>query len=234
MNTKSIFKSLASIAALVAASYASFAAPGTGTSNDPYTVCATSGYKLTASTTISSGTVNASGYRWKDNSGAVITGATSATYEVAAASSPVTSTTTLHYTVEASSGAGCYSDPQDIYVTLVPAPDVAVPTLANACAINTGGTASTVNLSATSSAPTLPSSVSINWSSWTGTGGTITQGSAGAASVAGLGTAGTYTYSITATYNNMNVGGSACSTTKTASITIDPIPAAPSTTIAGL
>ncbi|KAA5532105.1 hypothetical protein F0919_14990 [Taibaiella lutea] len=234
MNKKSIFRSLAIVVASVCASFASFA--GTGTSADPYTVCAASGYKLTAATSIASGTVNASGYRWKDNSGTVLS-ETSSALTVSAAATPVTSTTTLHYTVEASSGAGCYSDPQDIYVTLVPAPTLTAPTLANSCAMNTGATASTINLTApTSSAPTLPSGVTITWGNWSGgTGtGTITQGSNGAATTPTPGTAGSYTYSVTSSYSGMNVTGSACSSTATATIVIDPLPIAPSTTISGI
>jgi trimeric autotransporter adhesin len=228
MNKTSIFRSLATIVAVVCASFASFA--GTGTSADPYTVCAVSGYKLTASTT------GAAAYRWKDITNGTTPSGTTANLEVAAQTG-ITSVTTLHYTVEAQSTAGCYSDPQDIYVTLVPAPTLTAPTLANICAVNTGGTASTINLSApTSSAPTLPTGVTIAWGNWSGGTGTgaVTQTGSGTATTPQPSASGSYSYAITATYSGMNVGGSACSSTATASVTIDALPAAPTTTIGGI
>lgn len=225
MNTKSIFKSLATAVALLFVSQASFA--GTGTNADPYTVCASSGYKLTAATT------GAASYRWKDNSGAVITSSTTADLSITAQTG-ITSITNVHYTVEALSSAGCYSDPQDIYVSLIPAATLTAPTLAAICAANTGATASSITLNApTSTVPTLPTGVTIAWGQWSDGTNTISTTN-GAATATAPTAAGTYNYSIVAHYDGMNVGGAACTSTATASIIINALPAAPTTTIAGL
>ena len=243
MNIR-IIKSMAMAAAMILTSYASFAL-GDGTVSNPYTVCAASGYKLTASASIASGsTVNASGYKWIDDGGNTLS-ETSANLTVAAPATAVTTSTTLHYKVEASStSAGCYSDPQDIYVILVPAPTLTAPTLAAICAWNsstTSATASIITLAApTSSAPSLPTGVTIGWGSWTGSTGT---GAITATGSAGSGTAttpspqnaGTYTYSITSGYAGLNVGnGAACAATSQASIIINPLPTMGTSGIAGL
>lgn len=232
MNIKTI-KNLAMTVALALTSASSFA--GTGASGSPYIICGASSYKLTASATITSGSV--SSYQWYTVSGTTetaISGETAAA--LTQAPTTITDVTEKHFRVKAKSGADCWSDPQDIYVTLVPAPVFTTNTPAAFCAQNTGGTANTIDLTGTLTATStaLPSAVVLAWGDWATTsttgssvGSTTKTTTAATATVTGT-AAGTYSYTLAASYTGldlMNTTGTTCSsTTATVDITVNPLP----------
>jgi hypothetical protein len=233
---KQLIKSLVIMIAVMC-SFQFANAAGAGTAASPYTVCATSGFKLDATVTGAA----ASGYIWKDNAGTLIPSQTTATYTIAAPGTAVTTVTTVKYYVQATiSGTSCPSDVDTIYVTLVPPATLTVPTFANVCALLTGGSATTMNLSVTSTPATLPTGVTVSYSNWSAAVtpasgyGTITQGAAGSgnATTTTPTVAGSYTYNVTSSYAGLDVNtANFCQGSSAAHITINPLPAKPAATI---
>jgi len=233
MNIKTI-KQLAMT--LVLALTSTFAFAGTGVdATHPFTVCASTGFKLNA--TVSSGT--ADHYAWFED-GSVASGTTGT---LAVASTAPTSITQHIYKVVAYSVAGCPSDTQTIYVKIIPALAFTSNTPDAICAANsnTAVASSTTTLTATRGASPTDADltalgISVSWGTWGAVSPTIiapTTSSNGVSTVV-TPVAGTYNYSFSSSYSGIDVApsGGCVSNTLNAQITVSPIPVLGTTGIA--
>lgn len=198
---------------------------GNGTQATPYTVCATSGFKLTTPA------INNATYQWFDVNDAPISGATNNVYQLVASNATVVSTTS--YKVQVTNSDGCASEKSTFYVTSIPAPTVTATASDYAVC---GNATETLNLTATATMASLPASVTYSYA-WTGSNGTsaINNASAVIATTTSPSTAGSYTYLATVTYTGIDVAGNGCTATGTTpTVSINAAPAAPAATISGI
>ena len=195
---------------------------GNGTSGNPYTVCATSGFKLTANT------VAGASYQWFDANDVAIASATSSVYQLPA--SNVTTVTTTSYKVQITSAEGCVSEKSTFYVTNIPAPAVAA--IANDYSV-CGNASQSITLTATPTMAALPTSVTYSYA-WTGSNGTgaINNSTAAVANTTSPTTPNAYTYTAAVSYVGIDVPGTGCNATGTTDpVVINAAPAAPTATI---